>query len=372
MELKDLSKENYQYFEGGKLYPPGAYKIVTCRGAWKFHDVVFGDLGWAVSRAPASANDPPGGAGWFVSFARKKYDGTDALITNNEDVPSLGANGYASQRLAEESTKGCYAFFLHGGGAIGLRFRDNPYSDNTKGSPNPTYGLYLGLVNVQLFRVTETKTGENAFHCVVGFTNTSEGNLEDMRLALTGYEGIASPTPEYCTSQSSWELNGNASHAYAAFDWSWVPANGVSKTITVEVQFPDGTSNNPKLEFEIDLTPVIVLNAINTYGPWVSEVCAIRQVSLNLKNNGYGIPNNLVARITATSGASILTEMNCNSLSNGGEYIDLTYGVINGNGGSKAMDFYFKSVAPFGSATFTVSLFDGSMEHPGFSFVIPT
>ena len=105
------------YFNSGGNYAAGTYRINYIKGALQYG----AGTGYSVNYVP-----PDG--------FRVVYGGGDTAF------PASSAT-FTTQAQAETANAGAALTFVHSGGPIGMYLNDNPYSDNSPGSPNPTFAL---------------------------------------------------------------------------------------------------------------------------------------------------------------------------------------------------------------------------------------
>lgn len=113
------------FFGGGAAFPAGNYRVDYVNGA-----VIYG-LG-AQYRLNWTDRGPPGAIGYKVKYnggvVEQFFPGTDGP--------------YATQALCEAANAGKSITFAHTGGTIGMFLQDDPYFDNSDGSPDPTFELF--------------------------------------------------------------------------------------------------------------------------------------------------------------------------------------------------------------------------------------
>ena len=103
--------------------PAGCYKVAYVNGAMK-----VSTNPWHLSYS-----------GWNVWNCRILYNDGAANTTLDKDQQN---NDYQTQADCEAGMAGAKAIFYHTGGKIGIQNFDDPTTDNTSGSPDPTFQLF--------------------------------------------------------------------------------------------------------------------------------------------------------------------------------------------------------------------------------------
>ena len=112
--VPDVLSNAVSYFHGGADIPAGTYKVTYIAGAFN-----KGAGNWVGHAFPGS----------LIHYS----DGTTA-------APGL-TTSFGSFAAAEAANVGLFAVFVHNGGPIGVSTEDTDYTDNSGGTPSPTYEL---------------------------------------------------------------------------------------------------------------------------------------------------------------------------------------------------------------------------------------
>lgn len=348
-EITSVGAANTVWFGVDENFALGCYLVKTCSGAWNFGGLDPSNA-WVVSRAPTGFESPPGSQGHFVKVL---YDDGDSTAVNNEAVP--GTTGYSSQLNAERAACGKYATFRHQGGKIGVRFEEFYYTDNSLGTRNPTYALYrIYPPCPELISIYWNYSGGGVYTITVGLRNNSTFCALHAHFTLSADEAISvSPDPN---PDAIPPLTTN----YLTFQCTADPVG------TVEF-------NNVRIATDRDDDDLECADLVTSCAPILNNTASSRsggdiycsglarwQGSFSIKNNGNSDTINLVATVTAVSGAEIITGWsNCTVLSS----LAISFGKI-ATTATVSKDFYFKASSSV--AIFNVALSDGTSTFPGF------
>lgn len=118
-ERPSITEKTIAWFSSGATFPAGDYKVEYVNGALKYN----ASNDWQLNESPAH--------GYYVTYNNG---------TSNINAPGDMAE-YVAQVDLEAANAGAFVTFHHSGGMIGVYLFDDPYGDNTGGSPNPTFRL---------------------------------------------------------------------------------------------------------------------------------------------------------------------------------------------------------------------------------------
>ena len=122
----DILSATVSWFDGGADFPAGEYVVAYVTGAMQYAY----------------------GAEWKVNF-NDTGNGFHVTDDGGNDVFGPGNdNHYDSVAECEAGNAGLQITYNHTGGKIGMYLEDDPYDDNSGGSPSPTFSLNLPTVTI--------------------------------------------------------------------------------------------------------------------------------------------------------------------------------------------------------------------------------
>ncbi|HEV2329258.1 MAG TPA: hypothetical protein VGY56_10760 [Verrucomicrobiae bacterium] len=202
-------------------YPPGNYTIKYCAGAFNFEN--RGGNNWATLNWTAGAGggipDKFGNStGYYVIY-------NDGKAFARFNVPSAGFGTYPSALKAEADAQGATVTVAHTGGMLGIEFVDTDYSDNTSGTPSPTFYIAQGCANIcpQDFSIESAEvTCVNGILALQVIATTPQAGFVQTPLELTVSNMVGFSTP--ATQSFAWGTTISGNIGAATYVWT-LPIN---------------------------------------------------------------------------------------------------------------------------------------------------
>lgn len=349
-EVPAITSDNTVWFGGAASLAAGIYVLRYCKGAFNYRD------GWVTTRVPSNSVWNSG------QFLDVKYN--NGSNTTHFAGPDPGVTGWTSQDLAEAAANCLQVSFAHTSGKIGIEFSDNDYTDNTAGSPNPTYALYRVIPSFEAYGIHVGASRSGGRVSLQVYVKNTSGFAVSALFTVVPSGDVVSPTGPTTLSFSAGEVKALA----VEYD---DPAPDTSYILTIRpsvlgVDYPD---------LEWDLTPVITgAQSGANFGPPLCGAGTTVAGGILVTNSAGGNTDDLVLTLTSATGCSSPTLRDPFDVCTTMPTADAGYlaGLGDAGGFLNSYFFYvaFIPLAGVTSVIFNFSVADGSLTHPPISVEI--